>query len=100
MRLGSIFAALVLLAGTSCTTIYQFPPASSPLIEPDRANVEVVMNDIRRIAQMIESYAVDNNVYPKPEGKGVEVAGATFYPVRTLENVLRPYRSPVSATDP
>ncbi len=88
------------MAGIGCTTVYQFPPTGSPLVEPDRANVEVVLNDMRRIAQMIESYAVDNNVYPKPAGKGIPIAGATFFPARNLEKLLTAYRNPVSAKDP
>ncbi len=96
-----ILSPLVLVGALAgCTTIYQLPPYDLPIVDPYQSDVHLLMNDIRRIASMVEGYAVDNNVYPRSDAEGITIAGERFVPIRVFDELLVPYRQPVSAVDP
>lgn len=92
--------AVAALSLPACVTVYQLPPSDSSPFDPHQTNVTIVMEDIRQIAQMIEAFAIDNNVYPTPKGEAQVIAGERFFPVNALETSLLPYRRPTSPVDP
>ena len=96
-----LVVASSLICTLSCIVVHkEYPANQATRVETDVEMVRRAVADVRSLGIALDSYAVDNNFYPKMKESEMRIGEFTFGSIRTVAEELWYYNRALPKEDP